>query len=462
MKILCVYCIPIQHGNSFKDFVHNFFSDMKNYSTGISFDFMIAFKDSEFPKYVGASENEIWKRSGVDRPDENFKYSYVVHQNENKDIWTFVEVAKAYEKSDEYDYIVYLSTSTRICANDWLATMINCFQQDERIAIVGTHGSYLFGAFKYIFNPHVRTNCFAVRKSFLPFVANYTINHYFDIMNFEHGPDSIFVRAIQQGLKGVTVGKDGKAVEWFDWKDNEGGYGLGGWNLLVKDRHTMNDDLKPDLFPHISLNERHDIFKDDDYIDKKQMTRTLPELNNSHTDKNTTHTYLDLYQKLLQHKKLTAKNVLEIGIGGSIKLWHDYFVNAQIYGVDIISFNDVWAGIKNIPKITLFTQTDGYNPEFIKHNFIDKNIKFDMVIDDGPHNLPSQIDFIKLYLPLLADDGILILEDIQSVDWLFELVNCVPKDHKQYITLYDLRRFKGRYDDIVLVINKSGFDVPPF
>ena len=49
-------------------------------------------------------------------------------------------------------------------------------------------------------------------------------------------------------------------------------------------------------------------------------------VDNSRTDKNTTHSYLPLYQKLLINKRETAKNVLEVGIyrGGSIKLWSDF------------------------------------------------------------------------------------------------------------------------------------------
>jgi hypothetical protein len=49
-------------------------------------------------------------------------------------------------------------------------------------------------------------------------------------------------------------------------------------------------------------------------------------VDNSRTDKNTGHSYLPLYDKLLINKKETAKNVLEVGIGpwenngGSIKL----------------------------------------------------------------------------------------------------------------------------------------------
>ena len=44
-------------------------------------------------------------------------------------------------------------------------------------------------------------------------------------------------------------------------------------------------------------------------------------INNDKTDKNTTHSYLELYQHLFNNKRLTANNILEIGIdrGGSIK-----------------------------------------------------------------------------------------------------------------------------------------------
>ena len=38
-------------------------------------------------------------------------------------------------------------------------------------------------------------------------------------------------------------------------------------------------------------------------------------VDNTRTDKNTSHSYLDLYTKLLMHKKDTAKYILEIGIG---------------------------------------------------------------------------------------------------------------------------------------------------
>lgn len=179
---------------------------------------------------------------------------------------------------------------------------------------------------------------------------------------------------------------------------------------------------------------------------------------NSRTDKNTIHSYLPLYQKLLIKKRETARNVLEVGIcyGGSIKLWSDFFINATVYGIDIMDMNYVWDGIKNNEKIILHTSSDAYNKVFFTTNFLNKNIKCDFMLDDGPHSLESMIKFIRLYSQIMTDDGILIIEDVQSWDWLEILMLIVPEDLKQFVIVYDLRGNKNRYDDIVFTIDKSG------
>jgi hypothetical protein len=179
-------------------------------------------------------------------------------------------------------------------------------------------------------------------------------------------------------------------------------------------------------------------------------------VDNSITDKNTTHSYLDLYQKLLVNKKHTAKNILEIGVhsGGSIKLWRDFFDNAIIHGLD----NDLTKAttqITNDPRIILYGPPNAYDESFFKSYFLNKNIKFDMLLDDGPHTLDSMKSFIKLYSQVMTDDGILIIEDIQEWNWIEILKNIVPNELKKYINVYDLRKNKGRYDDIVLTIDKS-------
>lgn len=190
---------------------------------------------------------------------------------------------------------------------------------------------------------------------------------------------------------------------------------------------------------------------------------SLQELvDNSITDKNSTHSYLPLYQKLLTSKKETAKNVLEIGIakGGSIKLWSDYFENATIYGVDIHGadthpVNHVVNRFIDNKRVILHTSSDAYNNDFFITNFLNKNIKCDFMLDDGPHTLESMKQFIKLYSQIMTDDGILAIEDVQSWDWKDELKNAVPDNLKRFIKVYDLRKNKNRFDDIVFTIDKS-------
>jgi hypothetical protein len=158
-------------------------------------------------------------------------------------------------------------------------------------------------------------------------------------------------------------------------------------------------------------------------------------------------------------KKETAKNVLEIGVydGGSIKMWHDYFTNANVYGLDIIKIEDMWSEIRNKERIIL-GRFDAYDENFINSHLSDK--KFDFMLDDGPHSLESMLTFIRLYSQLMEEDGILIIEDVQSWDWIQTLKNAVPDHLKQYVKVYDLRPIKNRYDDIVFTIDKSSLSKP--
>jgi hypothetical protein len=197
-----------------------------------------------------------------------------------------------------------------------------------------------------------------------------------------------------------------------------------------------------------------------DCFERSKYT-TLPSLANSSTDKNTTHSYLDLYEELLKDKRDTAKYVLEVGIGdfcqkngGSLKLWREYFSNATIIGIDILPIGRVLDELKNDNKVLLYTSTDGYNANFVKSTFVNKAIYCDFILDDGPHTLLSQKIFIQLYSNILSSDGILVVENVQSIDHIPILSSVVPEHLKQYIKVYDLREKKNRYDDIVFTIDK--------
>ena len=127
-----------------------------------------------------------------------------------------------------------------------------------------------------------------------------------------------------------------------------------------------------------------------------------------HTDKNTTHSYLPLYDTLLQPIKETATNILEIGlhVGRSIKLWHDYFTKGVVYGCDCEDHMGL-EELRNNDKAVLHLNDGAYKEKYVKERFGGK--EFGFLLDDGPHTLESQEKFIKLYSSLLSDSGILII-----------------------------------------------------
>lgn len=191
------------------------------------------------------------------------------------------------------------------------------------------------------------------------------------------------------------------------------------------------------------------------------MCKLIELIDNNNTDKNTSHSYIDTYELLFNFKKFDKNNVLEIGIGepkqnkengGSIKLWYDYFINSNIYGLDIIDISNINENIINKERIILHTSTDAYNIDFINEHL--KHLRFDILIDDGPHTLESMIFFLKNYLPLLNEKGILVIEDIPDINWIQLLSNHVPNDLKHCIQVYDLRNNKNRWDDILFIIKK--------
>ena len=72
------------------------------------------------------------------------------------------------------------------------------------------------------------------------------------------------------------------------------------------------------------------------------------------TDKNTTHSYIEVYDALFEEYRLKAKSVLEIGIrtGAALNAYSDYFMNANIYGIDIE--DNVMPKYKNIARTHIY------------------------------------------------------------------------------------------------------------
>ena len=183
--------------------------------------------------------------------------------------------------------------------------------------------------------------------------------------------------------------------------------------------------------------------------------KTLLELHNEnpekyHTDKEWKHKYLSMcYSKEFAKFQGKKVNVLEIGIlwGTSLLLWSDYFPEGQIYGVDVndqggTSVNNT----KDAPNIKI-DFTDAYSVEYA--NTLPN---LDIVIDDGPHTPDSQVRCIELYLPKINPGGLLIIEDIESVDAVNRFIAALPEG-----TEYEMidTGTEIDYDNRVFVIRKK-------
>jgi cephalosporin hydroxylase len=168
-------------------------------------------------------------------------------------------------------------------------------------------------------------------------------------------------------------------------------------------------------------------------------------LKNYNTDKNTLHSYIEnFYSPVLTPYKNNTIKILEIGVrhGGSIQLWRDFFINGEVYGIDDASESIVY------PEGCNIILGDAYNEKTL--DSLPKD--FDFIIDDGPHTLESQQSFLKMYINLIKEGGLIIIEDISSIENAYILKKEVSNDFNSEIV--DLRGVKGRYDDIILWVKK--------
>jgi len=97
-------------------------------------------------------------------------------------------------------------------------------------------------------------------------------------------------------------------------------------------------------------------------------------------------------------------------------MWKEYFKKSIIYGIDIT----LKAVTVNLDNCKIF-KGNAYDKNIVNKYF--NNTKFDVIIDDGSHSVPDQIKCLNLYSDLLTDDGILIIEDISSIQCAKKIIN---------------------------------------
>ena len=127
------------------------------------------------------------------------------------------------------------------------------------------------------------------------------------------------------------------------------------------------------------------------------------------TDKYWIHDYLRIYDKEFGHLRNQAIKILELGLlyGASLRLWHDAFPRAMIYGIDknVTMWKKFTKGLDRV-KVFVGMQQD---KEFLKS--VVPSGPFHVIIDDCGHVPKSQLASFDVLFPALKSHGYYVIED---------------------------------------------------
>jgi len=154
------------------------------------------------------------------------------------------------------------------------------------------------------------------------------------------------------------------------------------------------------------------------YFQKNRLTKLM---NDYGSDKGTFHNYTTFYEQF----KMNDINLFELGLGtnnpnlpssmgvngksgASLFAWRDYCSGSNIYGADID--RDI---LFTSDRIKTF-YCDQRSPEIIKEMWESINCDFDIIIDDGLHELSANICFFENSIFKLKTSGNYFIEDIHK------------------------------------------------
>ena len=172
------------------------------------------------------------------------------------------------------------------------------------------------------------------------------------------------------------------------------------------------------------------------------------------------HGYANIYEsyfKDIKHKKL---NIIELGAfyGNATAALYFYFKNSLIFSADINPDMFLYKSkrIKNF-----FANTSSRNS--IQKNLLDKNIKFDIIIEDASHMLKDQIISLFMLFKTLQTGGLFIIEEIDfpekredmrinqnkpDLKTILQKVSNKENFSTEYITDEEKKYFLKNYDTI--------------
>jgi len=141
------------------------------------------------------------------------------------------------------------------------------------------------------------------------------------------------------------------------------------------------------------------------------------------------HEYTPVYWDMFNEIRHSVTRVLEIGVlgGCSLRMWKEFFPNAQIVGVDIEKRAVIGY------RIWVFQGNQASRPEL--EAAAAHWAPYDLIIDDGSHEPSHQQNTIVSLLPYLKDGGFYVCEDIHCD--VQDLINVIPRGYVYKVPITD-------------------------
>ena len=149
------------------------------------------------------------------------------------DIGAMLDAAKTAAQKG-FSTMVFLGSHSRILADDWLLKLV----EGSEFGAASATGSYEQGISSYRYNPHLRTNAFAIDPSLLLSLWTEPVMTKRDCHEFEHGDNSITRRLVFASHTPVVASTHG--VHRMEYWPHSGTYRRFGYqpHLLVADNRT--------------------------------------------------------------------------------------------------------------------------------------------------------------------------------------------------------------------------------
>lgn len=191
----------------------------------------------------------------------------------------------------------------------------------------------------------------------------------------------------------------------------------------------------------------------------------------SNTNSWPSHSFADFYSLAFGLRRNNIKNVIECGLGtnnpdlkssmgidgkpgASLRMWKEYFPNADIVGCDIdkdILFTE--------DRIKTYycdqTSAESINTFLKNARVVEESI--DIIIDDGLHEFHAGICFFENMIGCLRADGIYIIEDVNHADMVKYknyFSKCSASFDAKFIFLKSPRRNWGDDNNLICITRK--------